>query len=81
MCTQFNMIASPPNTPPDPWHLCIQVHVYQKTIKTLLAKLNALDANQQQELQKLRFDDEEKVRGRHGFGTLSAKIMHRAIVL
>jgi len=39
-----------------------KVHVYQKTIKTLLAKLNALDANQQQELQKLRFDDEEKER-------------------
>ena len=30
-----------------------KVHVYQKTIKTLLAKLNALDAAQQQELQKV----------------------------
>ena len=37
-----------------------KVHVYQKTIKTLLAKLNALDANQQSELQKLKFDEEEK---------------------
>ena len=36
------------------------MHVYQKTIKTLLAKLNALDSNQQSELQKLKFDEEEK---------------------
>mmetsp|Transcript_32875 Transcript_32875/g.81871 ORF Transcript_32875/g.81871 Transcript_32875/m.81871 type:complete len:543 (+) Transcript_32875:219-1847(+) len=39
-----------------------KVHVYQKTIKTLLAKLNSLDATQQQELQKLHYDEEEKER-------------------
>lgn len=38
-----------------------KVHVYQKTIKTLLSKLNTLDASQQEELQKLQFDEDEKV--------------------
>ena len=43
-------------------HFHIQVHVYQKTIKTLLAKLNTLESNQQDELSKLRYDEEEKER-------------------
>merc|ERR1719453_1945997 len=39
-----------------------RVHVYQKTIKTLLAKLNTMDATQYAELQKLQFEEEEKER-------------------
>ena len=41
-----------------------KVNVYQKTIKTLLAKLNALDASQQAELHRIRLDDDDKERER-----------------
>jgi len=39
-----------------------KVNVYQKTIKTLLVKLNDLDAKQQAELQRMHLDDDEKER-------------------
>ena len=39
-----------------------QVNVYQKTIKTLLAKLNDLDTKQQAELQRMHLEDDEKER-------------------
>ena len=38
--------------------------MYQKTIKTLLAKLNDLDAKQQTELQRIQLEDDEKERGK-----------------
>ena len=37
-------------------------NVYQKTIKTLLAKLNALDTSQQAELQRIHLEEDEKER-------------------
>jgi len=39
-----------------------KVNVYQKTIKTLLAKLNDLDAKQQVEMQRMHLEDDEKER-------------------
>ena len=39
-----------------------KVNVYQKTIKTLLAKLNDLDAKQQAELMRMQLEDDEKDR-------------------
>jgi len=39
-----------------------KVNVYQKTIKTLLVKLNDLDAKQQAELRRVHLDDDEKER-------------------
>lgn len=39
-----------------------KVNVYQKTIKTLLAKLNHMDASQQAELQRMHLEDDEKER-------------------
>jgi hypothetical protein len=39
-----------------------KVNVYQKTIKTLLAKLNLMDASQQAELQRIHLEDDEKER-------------------
>ena len=41
-----------------------KVNVYQKTIKTLLAKLNALDASQQAELQRIHVESDERERER-----------------
>ena len=41
-----------------------KVNVYQKTIKTLLAKLNALDASQQAELQRIHVENDERERER-----------------
>jgi hypothetical protein len=41
-----------------------KVHVYQKTIKTLLAKLNTVQASQQDELKKRHVDEEERDRRR-----------------
>jgi len=39
-----------------------KVNVYQKTIKTLLAKMNDLDAKQQTELARMHLEDDEKER-------------------
>ena len=39
-----------------------QVHVYQKTIKTLLSKLNAMDSSQRAELQRMAYEEEEQQR-------------------
>ena len=39
-----------------------KVHVYQKTIKTLLAKLNSMDAQKRAELERAHFEEEEKER-------------------
>ena len=41
-----------------------KVNVYQKTIKTLLSKLNALDSSQQAELHRMRLEDDGKERER-----------------
>ena len=41
-----------------------KVHVYQKTIKTLLAKLNAQDSSQQAELEKIAAEEEEAARSK-----------------
>jgi len=41
-----------------------KVNVYQKTIKTLLAKINDMDASQQAELQRIHLDDDERERER-----------------
>ena len=40
----------------------LQVHVYQKTIKTLLAKLDAMDGSKRLELQRQQGDDDERER-------------------
>ena len=39
-----------------------KVNVYQKTIKTLLAKLNMMDASQQAELQRIHLEEDERER-------------------
>ena len=50
-----------------------QVNIYQKTIHTLLAKLNDLDVRQQSELERIHLEDDEKEREKERDGDAKKK--------